>query len=77
MVYDEVILPPTTSSSSKTVISTQPNAAYGPIRMSPIITSDNVAYEQRNAGILTDTYNVMIFYNVHFSMYQSVGRRSM
>ena len=45
MVYDEVILPPTTSSSSKAVISTQPNAAYGPIRIPPIITSDNVAYE--------------------------------
>ena len=51
MVYDEVTLPPTISSSSKAVISTQPNAAYGPIRLSPIIISDNVAYELSSLNV--------------------------
>ena len=41
--YDEVVLPPTSSSSSS-VIPTEPNKAYVSTKTTPIPTDQNVAY---------------------------------
>ena len=43
MEYDEVVLPPTSSSSSS-VIPTEPNTAYVSTTKTTILTDQNVAY---------------------------------